>query len=125
MRIEILRFIVRPHWRFSISLPKIALAAILMIFTLVAQAQTQIKGRVLDDQGKPLPGVSILVKGTSTSTTASNTGNFSISVPSASSVLVFTYIGFTSKEIPVRNQTEINVTLLPSAAELEQVVVVG
>lgn len=125
MRNEILRFIVRPHWRFSISLPKIALAAILMIFTLAAQAQTQIKGRVLDDQGKPLPGVSILVKGTSTSTTASNTGNFSISVPSASSVLVFTYIGFTSKEIPVRNQTEINVTLLPSAAELEQVVVVG
>ncbi len=125
MRIEILRFIVRPHWRFSISLPKIALVAILMIFTLAAQAQTQIKGRVLDDQGKPLPGVSILVKGTSTSTTASNTGNFSISVPSASSVLVFTYIGFTSKEIPVRNQTEINVTLLPSAAELEQVVVVG
>jgi len=125
MRIEILRFIVRPHWRFSISLPKIALAAILMIFTLAAQAQTQIKGRVLDDQGKPLPGVSIFVKGTSTSTTASNTGNFSISVPSASSVLVFTYIGFTSKEIPVRNQTEINVTLLPSAAELEQVVVVG
>jgi len=125
MRNETLRFIVRPHWRFSISLPKIALAAILMIFTLAAQAQTQIKGRVLDDQGKPLPGVSILVKGTSTSTTASNTGNFSISVPSASSVLVFTYIGFTSKEIPVRNQTEINVTLLPSAAELEQVVVVG
>ncbi|WP_441902082.1 SusC/RagA family TonB-linked outer membrane protein [Pedobacter psychrotolerans] len=111
--------------RFSISLPRIALTAILMIFTLAAQAQTQIKGRVLDDQGKPLPGVSILVKGTSTSTTASNTGNFSISVPSASSVLVFTYIGFTSKEIPVRNQTEINVTLLPSAAELEQVVVVG
>lgn len=125
MRNEILRFIVRPHWRFSISLPKIALAAILMIFTLAAQAQTQIKGRVLDDQGKPLPGVSILVKGTSTSTTASNTGNFSISVPSASSVLVFSYIGFTSKEIPVRNQTDINVTLLPSAAELEQVVVVG
>ncbi|TCO28815.1 TonB-linked SusC/RagA family outer membrane protein [Pedobacter psychrotolerans] len=125
MRNEILRFIVRPHWRFSISLPKIALAAILMIFTLAAQAQTQIKGRVLDDQGKPLPGVSILVKGTSTSTTASNTGNFSISVPSASSVLVFSYIGFTSKEVPVRNQTEINVTLLPSAAELEQVVVVG
>ncbi|MCX2583344.1 SusC/RagA family TonB-linked outer membrane protein [Pedobacter sp. MR22-3] len=125
MRIEILRFIVRPHLRFSISLPRIALTAILMIFTLAAQAQTQIKGRVLDDQGKPLPGVSILVKGTSTSTTASNTGNFSISVPSASSVLVFTYIGFTSKEIPVRNQTEINVTLLPSAAELEQVVVVG
>ena len=125
MRIEILRFIVRPHWRFSISLPKIALAAILMIYTLAAQAQTQIKGRVLDDQGKPLPGVSILVKGTSTSTTASNTGNFSISVPAASSVLVFSYIGFTSKEIPVRNQTEINVTLLPSAAELEQVVVVG
>ncbi|WP_029286687.1 TonB-dependent receptor [Pedobacter sp. R20-19] len=125
MRNEILRFIVRPHWRFSISLPKIALAAILMIFTLAAQAQTQIKGRVLDDQGKPLPGVSILVKGTSTSTTASNTGNFSISVPSTSSVLVFSYIGFTSKEIPVRNQTEINVTLLPSAAELEQVVVVG
>ncbi|OWK72702.1 SusC/RagA family protein [Pedobacter sp. AJM] len=111
--------------RFSISLPRIALTAILMIFTLAAQAQTQIKGRVLDDQGKPLPGVSILVKGTSTSTTASNTGNFSISVPSANSVLVFTYIGFTSKEIPVRNQTEINVTLLPSAAELEQVVVVG
>ncbi|WP_216359173.1 TonB-dependent receptor [Pedobacter sp. AJM] len=125
MRIEILRFIVRPHLRFSISLPRIALTAILMIFTLAAQAQTQIKGRVLDDQGKPLPGVSILVKGTSTSTTASNTGNFSISVPSANSVLVFTYIGFTSKEIPVRNQTEINVTLLPSAAELEQVVVVG
>jgi TonB-dependent starch-binding outer membrane protein SusC len=125
MRNEFLQFFVKPGAGLSKCLAKLSLIAFFSLFVVAAQAQTQVKGRVVDDQGNALPGVSILVKGTSTSTTTLGTGNFSIAVPASNSVLVFSYIGFTSREVPVRNQTEINVTLLPSAAELEQVVVVG
>lgn len=125
MRNEFLQFFVKPGAGLSKCLAKLSLIALFSLFVVAAHAQSQVKGRVVDDQGKPLPGVSILVKGTSTSTTTLGTGNFSIAVPTSNSVLVFSYIGFTSREVPVRNQSEINVTLLPSAAELEQVVVVG
>lgn len=125
MRNEFLQFFVKPCGRFFQSFPKVSLTTFFMIICMAAQAQKTVKGRVVDDQGKTLPGVGILLKGTSTSTSTSPAGTFSIAVPSNSSVLVFSYIGFTSKETTVGNQTDINVILLPSAAELEQVVVVG
>ncbi|GEO07101.1 SusC/RagA family TonB-linked outer membrane protein [Adhaeribacter aerolatus] len=88
-------------------------------------AAIDISGKVVDEAGAPLPGVSILVKGTSSGTATDATGNFTLSVPSDDAVLIFSFIGFMSKEIAVNKQTVINVTLVPDAKALEEVVVVG
>ena len=85
----------------------------------------QITGKVTGSANEPLPGVSVALKGTSIGTTTDAAGNFTISVPDESAVLVFTYVGFTSQEQPVGSRTTINVTLTTSTSELNAVVVVG
>ena len=83
-----------------------------------------IKGTVTDGQGETLPGVSVRVKGGETGTQTDAMGNFVINVsPNAS--LIFTYIGFQTREVAVNNQTSLTVQLQTSSQELEQVVVVG
>lgn len=104
--------------------------SVLAVFCLlainVAFAQNiTVKGKVIDGGDKtPLPGVSILIKGTQNGTQTDVNGNYSISVP-ASATLVFNFIGYTAQEQPVNNQTTINVSLVSSTQQLEQVVVVG
>ncbi|WP_373517957.1 SusC/RagA family TonB-linked outer membrane protein [Pricia sp.] len=83
----------------------------------------EVSGTVTDDSGSPLPGASILVKGTGSGTTSDFDGNYSITVPGNNAVLVFSYIGFTSKEIVVNGQSTINTTLQESAENLSEVVV--
>lgn len=82
-----------------------------------------VKGQITDSKGLPLPGVSVMVKGTTTGVTTDNEGRFSLILPSGSSTLVFTYIGFTTQEIAVNNQAVINVTMTESANTLNEVVV--
>jgi TonB-linked SusC/RagA family outer membrane protein len=95
-----------------------------MLSVTAALAQNiTVTGKVTESN-LPLPGAGVTVKGTSTSTVTSVTGDYSISVP-ANGTLVFTSIGFTAKEIPVNNQTIINVSMTASVQDLEQVVVVG
>ena len=91
----------------------------------VSKADIVIRGNVKDDGGVTLPGVSIKVKGASASTSTDNNGNFTISVPGESSVLVFSYIGFTTKEVTVGRQTNLNVQLSIGTSTLDEVVVVG
>lgn len=92
----------------------------------LAQAQNQrVTGRVTSQTDKQgLPGVSILVKGTSTGTATDANGQYSLSVGEGV-VLQFSMIGMQSQEVPVGNQTEINVELADDAKALEEVVVVG
>lgn len=90
-------------------------------FWLFAQ-QLQISGIVKDAGGTPLPGVTILVKGTNKGTTTNSEGHYSIQVAKGSR-LTFQFIGFQSKTITVQNQQVINVTLNSSQKELSQVVV--
>jgi TonB-linked SusC/RagA family outer membrane protein len=71
-----------------------------------------------------IPAVSIVVKGTTTGTQTDANGRYSIAAPS-NSTLVFTYIGYTTREVPVNNQTSLNIALQTEAQNLEQVVVVG
>jgi TonB-linked SusC/RagA family outer membrane protein len=73
----------------------------------------------------PLPGASVLIKGTTTGVPTDIEGNYSINVPSAESVLVFSMIGMTAQEIAVGTQTVINVGLQEDARALNEVVVVG
>jgi TonB-linked SusC/RagA family outer membrane protein len=96
------------------------------LLTNVALAQDiTVKGVVNDEADKSsLPGVSVQVKGTKIGTTTDATGRYAISTP-ANATLVFSYLGYTSREVPVNNQTTLNVALSSSSQELEQVVVVG
>lgn len=89
-----------------------------------ASAQT-IRGNVVDEKGEPLPGVSILEKGTNNGTTTDTEGRFTIQVQNAESVLIFSFIGFISKEVAVGNQQSLSVNLDVEDKSLEEVVVVG
>lgn len=91
---------------------------------LVAPAVV-INGKVTDENNAPLPGVNVLVKGTTNGTTTDASGGFNLNVPDQNAVLVFSYIGYTSEEVAVGSQATINVQLLPDIQSLSEVVVVG
>lgn len=82
-----------------------------------------IKGQVTDTKSAPLPGVSVMIKGTTIGATTDDKGMFSLSVPDGNSALVFTYIGFVTQEIAVNNQTVINVKMAEATNSLNEVVV--
>lgn len=84
-----------------------------------------VTGKVTDENGAELPGVSVLVKGTLLGTTSDQDGRYSISVPEGSAILVFSYVGYTSEEMVIGNQTTINLSLSPDTKALNEVVVVG
>lgn len=81
-----------------------------------------VRGQVKDAKGETLPGVSIKVKGTEIGASTDIEGRYSLSVPD-NAVLVFTYIGYITKEVPVNNQGVINVSLDESSTSLSEVVV--
>jgi TonB-linked SusC/RagA family outer membrane protein len=84
-----------------------------------------ISGIVTDEAGTPLPGVNILIKGTTAGTTSDAQGKYSLNVDDPNAILVFSFIGFQLQEVCVDNRTEINVTLQPDIRALEEVVVIG
>jgi TonB-linked SusC/RagA family outer membrane protein len=83
-----------------------------------------ITGTVTDADGMPLPGVNVLVKGTTSGTQTNFDGNYSVQA-SMGDILVFSYIGFETKQEPVEDENVINVTMVVDAAQLEEVVVTG
>ena len=84
-----------------------------------------VTGQVLDNNGAPLAGVSVLVKGTTIGTTTDADGNFTISVPNANSVLVFSSVGFTEQEYPLNGATTVTIAMTASQQMMDQVVVIG
>jgi TonB-linked SusC/RagA family outer membrane protein len=84
-----------------------------------------ITGQVIDETASPLPGVNVLLKGTTIGTTSDSDGRYSLRVPDASSIITFSFIGYVTQEVVVSNRTEINITLLPEVSTLEEVLVVG
>lgn len=97
----------------------------LLVLTCTLQAQEKsIQGVISDESGMPLPGASIVVKGTSNGVEADFDGNFTITATS-NDVLVISFVGFNAQEIAVGTQTTINATLIEDAAQLDEVVVVG
>jgi len=86
--------------------------------------QTTITGKVTDDTGG-LPGVTVLLKGTSNGTSTDPTGNYSLNVADASGTLVVSFIGYQTQEVAINNRTTINIKLATDAKALEEVVVVG
>ncbi|KOS05992.1 TonB-dependent receptor [Flavobacterium akiainvivens] len=83
-----------------------------------------VSGIVTDENGLPVPGVSIIIKDTTTGTMTDIDGNYQISSPT-NGILVFTYLSYTTQEVAVNGQSTVNVQLAPSEEMLEEVVVVG
>ena len=101
------------------------LCTLLFLVHTNAFAQSIVTGVITDKKG-PLPGVGVQIKGTSISTVTDDNGKYSIKTNNAANdVLMFTYIGYTTQEIPVTSRSSINVTLQDQSSDLNEVVVVG
>ncbi|MCC9137243.1 SusC/RagA family TonB-linked outer membrane protein [Pontibacter silvestris] len=102
---------------------------LLFVFTAFADVFAQgitIKGKVTDEEGMGLPGVTVRLKGSSTTGAATDIeGNYSLTLPDGTGVLVFSFVGFETKEVPVENRSTVNVTMGDDAKALEEVVIIG
>jgi TonB-linked SusC/RagA family outer membrane protein len=92
---------------------------------LTNKDQITIGGKVTDNSNLPLPGVSVLLKGTTQGTVTDANGNYNINVPGNGSVLVFRFVGYISQEVTVTGSSAINVKLVDEQKSLNEVVVVG
>jgi TonB-linked SusC/RagA family outer membrane protein len=108
-----------------------AMCLFLLCFVAISTIQAQnkqsrvITGTVYDDKGTSLPGAGVSIKGTKTAVSTNSDGKFSISVPTNSTTLVFTFIGMAAQEVVVDGKNTINVRLSSSATSLSDVVVIG
>lgn len=111
---------IRPRWCHALFL-------LLLLFPCsLLQAQSrQVSGVVSDAKGNPLQGVSVSVKGSTTGVSTDAKGSFKLAAPNAQSVLVFSFVGYTSREETVNTRTTFNISLQEKDAGLDQVVVVG
>lgn len=100
------------------------LLAILFSFGLQAQTGGQVTGKVIDAMGE-LPGVSVVIKGTSNGTITDLNGQFTLPNVKSSDVLVFSFIGYKTQEITVGNQKSLSVKMEEDTQTLDEVVVVG
>jgi TonB-dependent starch-binding outer membrane protein SusC len=87
--------------------------------------QSTVRGVVTDAAGGTLPGVNVIVRGTTLGTVTNFNGEYTLQVPAPDAVLVFSFIGFTPQEVPVENRATINIVLQESAIALDEVVAVG
>ncbi|MEN8203615.1 MAG: carboxypeptidase-like regulatory domain-containing protein, partial [Bacteroidota bacterium] len=85
----------------------------------------EVKGTIVDSDGNPIPGVNIIIKGTTQGAISDADGKYSINVDDPGATLVFSFIGMLTQEVPVGNQTEINVAMVPDAVGLEEVIAIG
>jgi TonB-linked SusC/RagA family outer membrane protein len=103
----------------------LSLALLVLIYSVSYAQNLAVSGKITDTKGDPLIGVAVTVKGGQGGTSSDINGNFSINVPNANSVLVFSFIGMANQEIKVNGRSNINVTLQEDLNSLNEIVVVG
>lgn len=91
----------------------------------MAPKDIQVSGRVSDEKGDPVPGVSVMVKGSTKGTITDAEGNYTLDVADPHAVLVFSFVGYVPQEIPVENRTRIDLVLSLDEQKLDEIVVVG
>ncbi|MDR6567341.1 MULTISPECIES: SusC/RagA family TonB-linked outer membrane protein [Chitinophaga] len=126
---------MKKRLRFRNSIRKVIPGGYCRLFTVLllslglmahaAPADMVITGKVTDDKGIPLVGVTVNVKGTNKGTATDGAGNYSLSVPENGAVLVFSYVGFLKQEVPLSGKKVVNVQLETDSKGLGEVVVVG
>lgn len=103
---------------------KLILFVGIMLAATLSFAQTVVKGRVIDAQGEPIPGVSVLEQGTTNGVTTGIDGDFTITA-NANSTLLFSFVGMREQSVVVNERTWMEITMQESVAALDEVVVVG
>ena len=98
---------------------------VISIASETSAQQNQVAGTVTDEQGIPLPGVSIGIKGTLRGALSDAAGKYTIVNPPQDAILVYSYIGMATQEIPIEGRTVIDIVLITEATSIEDVVVVG
>jgi len=110
------------------TIAQLRLCWLFLAFSLFAgsiQAQT-VSGVVTDDMtDSPLPGVNIVIQGTITGTASGNDGEFQLAVPSLNDTLVFSFVGYETRIVPINGRQTINVTLVPEVIESDELIVVA
>ena len=101
------------------------LSGLMLFLAAAAFAQKSVSGKVRDAKGEGIPGVSVIVKGTSTGTTTNVDGKYTISVPNSGGRLVFSAIGFKSSEVTLAGQSVVDLLLQEDVSTLSEVVVTG
>lgn len=96
----------------------------LMIISVGLAQERVVTGTVTDDQGAKMPGVNVIVKGTTQGSVTDAQGSFTLSAP-ADATLVFTFVGFKTREMPVGDRTQIDLAMESDLTSLEEVVVIG
>ncbi len=104
---------------------KVCLLALFIICTGVQLFAQKVTGLVVDENKLPIPGVNVVVKGTTNGVITNTDGNYSISNVPATATLMFTFIGLKGQEILVGNNNQINVTMIGESVDLEEVVAIG
>lgn len=108
-----------------LTLPMKTLANVHTSSVASVHQQITVSGTVVDDQGNALPGVSVMIKGTTMGQVTNIDGRYSIAVSNEEAVLIFSFVGYTTQEIMVGSQREISVTMLESATAIDELVVTG
>lgn len=104
----------------------ILLFCLLMVSqTVFSQTGNQVSGKVTDEMGESIPGVNVLVKGTSVGTITDIDGSYAVNVPDGSNALVFSFIGYRTREVAVGERSRIDIRLESSLSDMEEVVVIG
>lgn len=105
------------------------IAPVLLWGTLIEAQQSltqkKVSGTVIDEQGSPMPSVSVRVEGTSVATITDINGNFSIALPTGKNTIELSFMGYNSQKVTVKDNNPLKIKLLPSLKSLEEVVVVG
>jgi TonB-linked SusC/RagA family outer membrane protein len=98
-------------------------AFVVMLFITAFAQEKVVEGTVLDGEGAPLPGVTVVVKGTSTGAVTDIDGKYKVSVPEGSTALLFKFVGFETQEVEIGSMSTIDVTMKQDATELDEIVV--
>ena len=112
--------------RFRPLLRLLVLALLAVLLPLLSQAQNQtVAGKVTDAQGAGLPGVTVLVPGTTTGTSSGGDGSFSVQVPAGATKLSFSFVGYTTQVVDITGKSTVQISMKDDAQGLGEVVVVG
>jgi TonB-dependent starch-binding outer membrane protein SusC len=100
-------------------------ALLLMLASVVLAQQRNVTGTVTDEGGAGMPGVNVLVKGTTNGTATDSDGKYTLSIPGDDAVLVITFVGYSTSEVPVGSRSVVDVQLSPDVQTLNELVVTG
>lgn len=104
---------------------KFLMFALIIGISTASWAQTSVTGTVFDEQNVPLPGATVIEKGTKNGTTTDFDGNFTIQVSDANATLAVSFLGYATKDISLNGQSTVSLILQEDSSLLDEVVVVG